>query len=42
MQIFNNLEDFKKLENAVVTIGSFDGVHIGPIQMSSKIRFKLS
>ena len=29
MQIFNNLEDFKKLENAVVTIGSFDGVHIG-------------
>jgi riboflavin kinase / FMN adenylyltransferase len=29
LKIYNNLSDFKKLDNAVVTIGTFDGVHFG-------------
>lgn len=29
MKIYRSLDDFKTLENAVVTIGTFDGVHIG-------------
>ena len=29
MRIYNQLSEFKKLDNAVVTIGTFDGVHFG-------------
>lgn len=29
MKVFYDIEDFKKVPNAVVTIGTFDGVHIG-------------
>ncbi len=29
MKVYNNLEEFKPLKNAVVTIGTFDGVHYG-------------
>jgi len=29
LKIYNNLSDFKKLNNAIVTIGTFDGVHFG-------------
>ena len=29
MKIYHNLSDFKKLDNAIVTIGTFDGVHFG-------------
>ncbi|RDC56046.1 bifunctional riboflavin kinase/FAD synthetase [Pedobacter chinensis] len=29
MKIYHNLSDFKKLNNAIVTIGTFDGVHFG-------------
>lgn len=29
MKIYNNLSDFKRLNNAVATIGTFDGVHYG-------------
>ena len=29
MKIYHQLSDFKKLSNAVVTIGTFDGVHYG-------------
>ncbi len=29
MKIYNQLSEFNKLENAVVTIGTFDGVHYG-------------
>lgn len=29
MKIYKNIEDFIPLDNAVVTIGTFDGVHIG-------------
>jgi len=29
LRIYNQLSEFKKLDNAVVTIGTFDGVHFG-------------
>jgi len=29
LKIYNNLSEFKKLDNAIVTIGTFDGVHFG-------------
>lgn len=29
MKIYNNIEDFSPLDNPVVTVGTFDGVHIG-------------
>lgn len=29
MKIYKNLEEFNTLENAIVTIGTFDGVHVG-------------
>lgn len=29
MKIYNNLSEFKRLNNAVATIGTFDGVHFG-------------
>lgn len=29
MKIYHQLNEFKKLENATVTIGTFDGVHLG-------------
>jgi riboflavin kinase/FMN adenylyltransferase len=29
MKIYNNIDDFKLIHNAVVTIGTFDGVHAG-------------
>ena len=29
MKIYHQLSEFKKLANAVVTIGTFDGVHYG-------------
>ena len=29
MKIYNNISDFVKVPNAIVTIGTFDGVHLG-------------
>ncbi|AYL98706.1 bifunctional riboflavin kinase/FAD synthetase [Mucilaginibacter celer] len=29
MRVYNNINDFKAVNNAVVTIGTFDGVHVG-------------
>lgn len=29
MKIYNHIDEFSRLENAVVTIGTFDGVHVG-------------
>ena len=29
MKIYNNFSDFVKVSNAIVTIGTFDGVHLG-------------
>lgn len=29
MQIYHHIKDFRRLKNAIVTIGTFDGVHLG-------------
>ena len=29
MKVYNNFGDYKKVPNAIVTIGTFDGVHLG-------------
>ena len=29
MQVYQGLEEFTKIDNAVVTTGTFDGVHLG-------------
>lgn len=29
MKVYNNFSDYKKVPNAIVTIGTFDGVHLG-------------
>ena len=29
MKIYYNLDDFSQLDNAIVTSGTFDGVHLG-------------
>jgi len=29
LKVYHSLEEFKKLDNAIVTTGTFDGVHIG-------------
>ena len=38
MKVYRGIEQFERVENAVVTTGTFDGVHVGHKQIIGRLK----